>query len=124
MAHHLRPATMLGQLCPECGTGRIFAGRWRMNPVCPACGTVFERGPGYFTGAMYFSYAIGIPIIAAGTLLVWWLTGWPLHWSVVLVWVFFLPLVPWVFRLSRSMFIHFDRYFDPDDPVTPPSEGH
>jgi uncharacterized protein (DUF983 family) len=114
MPYHLRPATVLRQRCPECGEGRVFASRWRMNPTCPTCGIAFERGPGYFTGAMYFSYALGIPIITAGTGIVWWLTRWPLYWDVLLVWVLFLPLAPLVFRLSRVMFIHFDRYFDPE----------
>jgi len=122
MAHHLRLGAMLRQCCPECGEGRVFASTWRMNETCPVCGLMFDRGPGYFTGAMYFSYAIGIPIIALGTGLVWWITRWPLHWDVVIVWVAFLPVVPLVFRLSRTMFIHFDRYFDPDDPpLTPPA---
>ncbi len=123
MAHHLRLGTMLRGLCPECGEGRIFASTWRMNPTCPVCGTKFERGPGYFTGAMYFSYALGIPIIALGTLIVWLVARWPLHWAVLVVWVAFLPLVPLIFRLSRAIFIHFDRYFDPDEPHAPPGEG-
>ena len=118
---------MLRGLCPECGAGPIFASTWRMNPTCPVCGTKFERGPGYFTGAMYFSYALGIPIIALGTLVVWLIARWPLHWAVLVVWAAFLPLVPFVFRLSRVMFIHFDRYFDPDDPpgdpLRPPRDG-
>jgi uncharacterized protein (DUF983 family) len=117
MSTYLNPRNILKQLCPACGKGHVFASRFTMNPRCPVCNLKFERGPGYFTGAMYFSYALGIPIIGAGTVLVWWLTGWPLHISVLLVWVAFLPLVPFIFRLSRVMFIHFDRYFDPDDPT-------
>ena len=31
-----------------------------MNPVCPVCGHRFEREPGFFQGAMYVSYGIGI----------------------------------------------------------------
>ncbi len=125
MGHHFQLSTMWHERCPECGEGKIFDSRWHMNPNCPKCGLKFERGPGYFTGAMYFSYALGIPIITAGTLIVWWITKWPLYKSVLLVWVLFLPLVPWVFRMSRTLFIHFDRYFDPDDkPVEPPvAEG-
>jgi len=110
---------MFRGLCPECGAGRVFASRWRMNPTCPVCGTEFERGPGYFTGAMYFSYAMGIPAIALAIALGWWLTRWPLHWLCVIAWVAYLPLVPAVFRLSRVMFIHFDRYFDPEDEGEP-----
>jgi len=64
---------------------------------------------------MYFSYALGIPIIAAGTILgkLLIVPSWPLHWILLAVWAVFLPLVPAVFRYSRVLFIHFDRYFDP-----------
>ena len=115
--HHLEFRALRLGLCPECGQGRIFAGAWKMNECCPVCGVKFERGPGYFTGAMYFSYALGIPIIAALTLLgkFWLLPKWPLHWLVLIAWLFFLPFVPWVFRVSRILFIHVDRYFDPAD---------
>lgn len=94
-----------------------------MNERCPVCGARFERGPGYFTGAMYFSYALGIPLIAAGVLVakLWLVPSWPLHWIVLVVWAASLPLVPAIFRYSRVLFIHFDRYFDPegtgDEPI-------
>ena len=103
-----------GQRCPRCGRGRVFASTWAMHRACPVCGLVFEREPGYFTGAMYFSYALGIPIVALGTLLAWLLLpGWPLIRLVALAWLFFLPLVPAVFRASRILFLHFDHVFDP-----------
>lgn len=110
---HLR--TILQERCPECGEGKIFQGAFQMNERCPVCDFKFERGPGYFTGAMYFSYALGIPIIAAGTILGKLLfPAYALHWILLAVWVAFLPLVPVVFRYSRVLFIHFDRYFDPE----------
>ena len=86
-----------------------------MNEFCPACGYKFERGPGYFTGAMYFSYALGIPLMVAGTVAgkYWVVPSWPLHRILLAVWVITLPLAPAVFRYSRVLFIHFDRYFDP-----------
>ena len=41
-----------------------------MNEDCPGCGLDFDRGePGYFTGAMYVSYALAIPLIALLTLI-------------------------------------------------------
>lgn len=114
--HRFSPRIILRQQCSECGQGRIFRGSLRMNDRCPVCGYRFEREPGYFTGAMYFSYALGIPLIAAGMLLgkLLIVPTWPLHWILVATWVAFLPLVPAVFRYSRVLFIHFDRYFDPD----------
>ena len=114
--HRLSLGTILHQRCSECGEGRVFQGRLQMNERCPVCNVKFERGPGYFTGAMYFSYALGIPIMVAGVFLgkLLFLPAWPLHWILLVVWVAFLPLVPAVFRLSRVLFIHFDRYFDPE----------
>ena len=32
-----------------------------MNEPCPRCGLRFEREPGYWTGAMVASYALGVP---------------------------------------------------------------
>ncbi len=117
--HRLSPLAILRQKCSECGEGRVFAGAFRMNERCPVCGCKFERGPGYFTGAMYFSYALGIPLIALGVLLVKLLVpSWPLYVIVLLVWAALLPLMPAVFRYSRVLFIHFDRSLDPE------GEGH
>ena len=86
-----------------------------MNESCPCCGTRFEQGPGYFTGAMYFSYALGIPIIAAGVGVGRLLApSWPPTWWLLGAWAAFLPLVPAVFRYSRVLFIHLDRWIDPE----------
>ena len=35
-----------------------------MNAACPACGLRFEREAGYFTGAMYVSYVLALPVMA------------------------------------------------------------
>lgn len=127
--HRFRLGTLLRQRCSECGEGSIFRGSFQMNERCPVCGVKFERGPGYFTGAMYFSYALGIPLITVGVLIgkLWLVPTWPLHWIVLAVWFAFLPLVPAVFRYSRVLFIHFDRYFDPegagDEPIPSPRTG-
>ena len=38
----------------------MFAGPLRMHHSCPRCGHVFIREPGFFQGAMYVSYGLGI----------------------------------------------------------------
>ena len=107
---------MLLRRCPRCGEGAVFAGLLRMHETCPVCALPFFREPGYFYGAMYFSYALGIPLIAAGVILgkLLIVPTWPLHGILLAVWIAFLPLVPAVFRYSRVLFIHLDRYFDPE----------
>lgn len=101
--------------CPSCREGPVFRSTWSMHERCPRCGLLFLRETGYFTGAMYFSYALGIPIIALLTLGFYLLLpSWQLWQLILLTWLAFLPLVPAVFRYSRVLWIHFDRYFDPE----------
>jgi hypothetical protein len=87
-----------------------------MNENCPVCHLDFDRGePGYFTGAMYVSYALAIPLIALLTLIEYlFLRSWSLLGLVVLAWAICVPLVPWIWQYSRVIWMNFDRYFDPD----------
>lgn len=85
-----------------------------MHPDCPVCHLQFEREYGYFTGAMYFSYALGVVVILSFLLLLWLV--FPMmatHWSLLIAWVAFLPMVPMIFRYSRVCWIHFERWIDP-----------
>jgi hypothetical protein len=97
-----------------------------MNEDCPACGLDFDRGdPGYFTGAMYVSYALAIPLIALLTLIEHLIvSNWSLFRLVVLASLICVPLVPWIWQFSRVIWIYFDRYFDPDDPRAETEPGH
>lgn len=71
---------------------------------------------------MYFSYALGIPTIALFVGMFYlFLPEWPLWRLLLLAWVAFLPLAPIVFRYSRVIWIHFDRYFDLDGDDFPPA---
>jgi uncharacterized protein (DUF983 family) len=112
-----RLAAILRQRCPVCFRGRVFRrGLFQMNETCPACGCRFKREPGYFLGAMYFSYSLAIPSIALVTLLLWLLVlpDWRPHRVMLLACVVFLPLVPPIWRYSRILWMHFDRKFDPE----------
>lgn len=118
---HSRFWALAHQRCPRCRVGPIFQSTWRMNDRCPRCGLLFVRDTGYFTGAMYFSYALGVPVItllAGGFYLL--LPDWALWKLLLLAWLAFLPLVPVIFRYSRVFWIHFDRYFDLDGDDFPP----
>ncbi len=83
-----RPATKLAtvgdilrQRCPRCRVGSIFRysifrGFPKMHERCPVCDLKFDREPGYFLGAMYVSYGLGIVIVALTAALLWSITGW------------------------------------------------
>lgn len=110
---------MLRGLCPRCRSGRIYPSSiaWgfpKMHERCPNCGLLFEREAGYFLGAMYISFPLGVLVIGLASTLVWAVTGWSLERSVVLGVVLFLPLVPLVTQGSRILWIYLDQAIDPD----------
>lgn len=110
-------ARIAARVCPRCRRGPIFAALWAMHDDCPVCGLDFDRGdPGHFTGAMYVSYALAIPLIALITLIEHLIIpGWSLFRLVLLAAILCLPLIPWLWQYSRVIWIYFDRYFDPED---------
>src|SRR5262245_54265392 len=100
--------------CPRCQRGHIFRGRFAMHPACPACGLRFEREQGYFTGAMYVSYVLAVPVMAVCVLAVRLLApSLSFEGTVGVAALCFLPFVPALFRWSRVLWIHFDQTVDP-----------
>ncbi len=86
----------------------MFRGVFAMNATCPVCGHRFEREPGFFQGAMYVSYVLGIGeafglALAAMFLLApaVGLTG-----AITAVVAVHLACVPVLFRYSRVIWAH------------------
>jgi hypothetical protein len=85
-----------------------------MHERCPVCGLKFEREDGYFLGAMYIGYGLGIGAITVLAALVWEVLKWPLMKSVVGGIVLFLPLAPVLTWMARVLWIYMDQGIDPD----------
>ena len=84
-----------------------------MNETCPVCALRFEREPGYWTGAMVASYALGVPLLAVLVLGVWALTRWDVVFVLVAADLLFLVVAPLVWRYSRIVWLHLDWLLDP-----------
>jgi hypothetical protein len=83
-----------------------------MQEICPVCGLRLEREPGYFTGAMYASYAIGIGLI----LPVWMamlFAGAALVPIIVVAGGMLVLVAPISFHYSRVAWMHIDAHFNP-----------
>jgi uncharacterized protein (DUF983 family) len=109
---------ILHQRCPRCRVGKIFhhsifLGFPKMQEECSVCHLRYEREPGYFLGAMYISYGLGLPVIALFAFLIWAATGWWITKDVLWAVVLFLPLAPAITFLSRVLWIYLDQKFDP-----------
>jgi uncharacterized protein (DUF983 family) len=110
---------ILRQRCPRCRMGTIFRysifrGFPKMHERCPVCDLKFDREPGYFLGAMYVSYGLGIVIIALLAALLWRVTGWWITKDTIWAVVLFLPLAPTVTLFARVLWIYLDQTIDPE----------
>src|SRR5258708_1674506 len=101
-------------LCPRCRQGKIFLRGITMNPLCPVCHLTFEREPGYFLGAMYFSYGLSIPPMLTIFLFLRHFTHQTLSILALETMFVYIPLIPMIFRYSRILWIYWDRKVDPD----------
>lgn len=78
-----------------------------MHEQCPNCGQALVPEPGFYTGAMYVSYAFQVAIIVAVIVATYLLEidgsiGWYIGWIAGLI----VALLPIIYRLSRSIWAH------------------
>lgn len=108
MALSTRVRAILKQRCPVCLTGKMFAGRFTMNPNCPVCGHRFEREQGFFQGAMYVSWVLGVSYLGVLAVLAQWLLVPRIGIGYVVLCVVGIHLlcIPSVFRYSRVIWAH------------------
>jgi uncharacterized protein (DUF983 family) len=98
--------------CPRCCKGSVYQALLQMRESCPACGLKYEREAGYFTGAMYASYFLGI----FSTAPVWFgmLMAGASYTAIVVVGIgMVVVLMPLYFHYSRVLWMHIDAYFNP-----------
>jgi hypothetical protein len=115
----LRLRAILALRCPRCLEGSLWRGFLSMNVACPVCGLVFEREPGYFTGAMVVSYGLAVPVLGAMVIGLMTLGGLDPVPALVIGDIVYLVLVPFIFRYSRVLWLHFDWLVDPDHTGAP-----
>lgn len=103
---------ILALRCPRCLKGRVYERGLRMHKSCPECGLPLEREPGFYLGAMYFSY--GMAILVALPLCVYlFFRGVSPGWNALAGTGVIAALSPWLIRYSRILWLHFDQRFDP-----------
>ena len=115
MPKHSRLFNILFCRCPDCSEGKMFKPRWKfrwwdfgiMNNRCDKCNQSFTPEEGFYFGAAYMSYIMGVGLVGLSWLIMWKLkidTTKNLLITIFLVLVFFSP---YNFRLSRSAWLNF-----------------
>jgi len=100
--------------CPKCRTGKVFAYPFfnllhfsEVHAHCPACGVKIESEPGFFWGAMYFSYALNVVISVITGFTLFFVFNDPELWIYISVIIpTILILTPPMTRFSRLMMMY------------------
>ncbi|HEX5141957.1 MAG TPA: DUF983 domain-containing protein [Dehalococcoidia bacterium] len=104
--------------CPRCRQGSVFPSTLKgwlgfMHERCSVCGLAFLRETGYFLGAMYISYALGVLTILPVAIVLAVVLEWDL-WLVLLIAILQTIIsMPIFFRYSRLIWLHVDQAIDP-----------
>ncbi len=106
--------------CPVCHEGEFFVSHpydlarvGDLHSHCNVCGTKFDKEIGFYTGAMYVSYALGVAEFATVWVAVSVLfPGLGMAGQMLAVGIPLLLIAPWFYALSKiiwaNMFFHYD----------------
>lgn len=84
-----------------------------LEDSCSVCHLPFLREAGYYLGAMYVSYALGVFTVLPVAVVLAIVLEWPL-WVVLTIMVIqTLASMAWFFRLSRTLWLYVDQTIDP-----------
>lgn len=105
--------TLLACKCPRCGKGQIFENSVfnlksfsNTKSNCPVCNLKYEPETGFFWGAMYWSYGLGVGIMIVASIILYYLgmSSEALTYTVPLI---ILILLPVLYRYSRVLMLYF-----------------
>lgn len=125
--------SLLSCKCPRCRSGKMFNNKvsisgkknMAMPEKCPVCGQPFELEVGFYYGTGYVSYALTVAISVATFLAFWVIYGISIDdnslyiWLVINIIVLVLGL-PYIMRLSRTIWLSFFVKYDPQWPTKQP----
>ena len=110
--------SVLHSKCPRCQEGDLWVnkksytkGFGKMHTSCSNCGLVYEMEQGFWYGAMYLSYAMGVAITVAVVVALTVLTDFGVFLKSGIATAFLILFMPLIFRYSRviwiNIFVHF-----------------
>jgi len=109
-----RVASAIRMKCPACRKADLFENRnpyilsklFAMHKACPKCSQDFEIEVGFYWGAMMISYLGGAILLFALVLIGYFALGFSVSKTLIGSIIIHLLYTPWLFRLSRSIWIH------------------
>lgn len=108
--------------CPRCHEGDLFLkpGEKDYNifgftpKFCNTCGQSFFLEPGFYYGAMYMSYMFSVGLALPQFLLYYAVFDFSFRNSLLILVLILLLLTPYIYKISRALWINFFVHYQPD----------
>ena len=108
--------------CPRCHEGDLYESptlgfnkkSFYMPDKCPVCGQSYMPEPGFYYGAMFLSYIMTGFFCILFMFAVHWGIGLSLTKSFIILLAILAVAFPFIFRMSRSLWLNMMEKYDPD----------
>ena len=117
-----KPYSIFHMRCPRCHEGAFFVAHpynikkvGDLHPHCPKCGLKYEKEIGFYFGAMYVSYGMGVALFVA-----MWLgfnlffPDAPTALQIVVISAVSIAVGPYFYALSKIIWANFFFHYDPE----------
>jgi uncharacterized protein (DUF983 family) len=106
--------SILAEKCPRCHQGNLFVNKnpyqlrnWgEMHENCSHCELKYELEPGFFQGAMYVSYGLGVAQSVALLIFYWIVFEFDPLWFFIINTVALIVMAPILFRMARAIYLN------------------
>lgn len=108
--------------CPRCNLDSLYVDNnpyhlsklSQMKKCCDKCNQAFEPEPGFYYGAMYVSYGLGIAFMVAPAMLMYGMFQISFGWLLTFVLTMYIIAFPLFFRWSRNIWLNIFVKYDVD----------
>lgn len=112
--------SVVNSKCPRCNLDNLYIDNnpyhlsklGQMKKCCEKCGQAYEPETGFYYGAMYVSYGLGIAFMFVPAYLLYVLFGLSFGWLMTFVLTVYVLAFPLFFRLSRNIWLNIFVKFD------------
>ena len=77
-----------------------------MNDRCQVCEAGFEPEPGFYFGSMFITYAFNVVLLVVAAVTLYYFLNLPEVIYLILIVLLAVALMPFSFRLSRSLWLY------------------
>lgn len=113
--------SVINSKCPRCNLDNLYIDNnpyhlsklGEMKKCCDKCGQRYEPETGFYYGAMYVSYALGIALMTAPAMLLYALFNLSFGALLGFVLTMYVLSFPLVFRLARNIWLNIFVKYDP-----------